>query len=190
MGQETGRRKLFARPGRAILALAAIVLVAAGVQALWRAASDRANLATGGAEWIWLRLDFPKTQAIHFRAWREFRLDPKPSRAEVKLFVDPRGSLTVNATTYPAAEQKPGDPLRVLDVAPALVAGVNRVSIEAESPTGAGGILFDLELPDGKAIASDSSWRVASLDASASPAERPAAVWGRPPMYPWGYPRP
>ncbi|HKF44746.1 MAG TPA: hypothetical protein VKG01_16730 [Thermoanaerobaculia bacterium] len=171
---------------RAILALAAIVLAAAGFQALWRAAGDRANLVTGGAQWIWLKLDFPETEALHFHASKEFRLDSRPTKALAKLFVDPRGSLTVNGTGYPAAEQPPGTPLRVIDIAPALVAGVNRISIEAESPTGAGGILFSLDLPDGKSVVSDSSWSVTTSQG----VTRPAAVWGRPPMYPWGYPKP
>ena len=189
MGQETDRSSFLDRPLRAILALAAIVLAAAGLQAVIRAASDRANVVTAGAQWIWFQLDFPEPRALRFRASREFRLDSKPSKATAKLFVDPRGSLTVNATAFPAAEQKPGSPLRTLDVAPALVTGANRISIDAESPSGAGGILFCLELPGGKSIVSDSSWRVSSLDPSALPEERRAAVWGRPPMYPWGYPK-
>ncbi|HEV8118777.1 MAG TPA: hypothetical protein VGQ32_09650 [Thermoanaerobaculia bacterium] len=189
MRQETERAPRFARPFFALfLAVAAAVLAASGVLALRRAAADRANLATGNAKWIWLRLDFPETRALHFRAWKEFRLEAKPSSAAAKLFVDPRGTLTINSTSFPATEQRPGSPLRLLDAAPALVAGVNRVAIEAESPTGAGGILFSLDLPDGKSIVSDSSWKVLSLDPDHPSEERPAAVWGRPPMYPWGYP--
>lgn len=161
--------------------------MASGVGAWRRAAADRANLATGDARWIWLRLDFPETQPLHFRAWREFRLDAKPASAAAKLFADPRGSLTINSTRFPFLEQRPGSALRVIDAAPALVAGLNRVTIEAETPTGAGGILFCLDLPGGKSIVSDSSWRVAPIDGSGK--ETPAAVWGRPPMYPWGYPR-
>ena len=163
--------------------------MAAGLHAWSRSASDRANLATGSARWIWFKLDFPEPQALHFRAWREFRLESRPSKATARLFVDPRGSLTVNAKSFPVQEQHAGSPLRVLDVADALAAGLNRVSIETESPTGAGGILFCLELPDGKSIVSDASWRITPLDAPGSLEERPAAVWGRPPMYPWGYPK-
>jgi hypothetical protein len=189
--QETRATSPFARRLPALfLAVGAAVLVSSGLVAWRRAASDRANLRTGEARWIWLRLDFPQTQALHFRAWREFRLDAKPPSATAKLFVDPRGALTINSTSFPAIEQRPGSPLRLLDAAPALVAGNNRVTIEAESPTGAGGILFCLDLPDGKSIVSDSSWRVLSLAPSRPSEERPAAVWGRPPMYPWGYPKP
>ncbi|HKA36392.1 MAG TPA: hypothetical protein VKH43_06195 [Thermoanaerobaculia bacterium] len=190
MRQETAGANRFAWPFPALfLGVAAVVLAASGLFAWRRAAADRASLATGDAKWIWLRLDFPETQALHFRAWKEFRLEAKPSSAAVKLFVDPRGSLTINSTSFSAAEQHPGDPLRLLDVAPALVAGSNRVTIDAESSTGAGGILFCLELPEGRRIVSDSTWRVAPLDASGPPQDRPAAVWGRPPMYPWGYPK-
>jgi hypothetical protein len=78
----------------------------------------------------------------------------------------------------------------VVEIAPALTAGVNRVVIEAESPTGAGGILFHLELPGGDHVDSDATWQVSSSEAElARGAGKPAAVWGRPPMYPWGYPK-
>jgi hypothetical protein len=62
--------------------------------------------------------------------------------------------------------------------------------IEAESPTGAGGILFHLDLPGAERVDSDATWRVSPSEAElARGAGTPAAVWGRPPMYPWGYPR-
>ena len=166
-----------------------MTLAAAAVLAWRRAADDRASLVTAEARWIWLTLDFPEPRPLRFQASREFRLDRVPSTAKSKLFVDPRGSLTVNGANFPSADQKPGSPLRVLDVASALVSGTNRLVIEAESATGAGGILFCLDLPGGRRIVSDSSWRVTRLDSPGTVASHPAAVWGRPPMYPWGYPR-
>jgi hypothetical protein len=78
----------------------------------------------------------------------------------------------------------------VVEIAPALTIGVNRVVIEAESPTGAGGILFHLDLPEGVHVDSDATWQVGSSEAElARGAGKPAGVWGRPPMYPWGYPK-
>jgi hypothetical protein len=185
--QETDRVPLLSRPFAAILfALSAVILAAAALLAWKRALSGRANLVTGEARWIWLTLDFPEPRTLHFQASKEFRLDSAPANAPVKLYVEPRGSLTVNGKSFGSADQKPGSPLRVFDAAPALAAGDNRLVIEAESATGAGGILFCLDLPGGRRIVSDSSWRVRSTGDAES---RPAAVWGRPPMYPWGYPR-
>jgi len=80
----------------------------------------------------------------------------------------------------------------VFDLAPYLRPGPNRVAIEAWSPDGIGGILFAVE-GDGiepEAFASGRGWRV---DPDPSALERGGryapAVWGRPPQYPWGYPR-
>lgn len=187
MRQETGTSPLLSQPPAAILfALFALIVAAAALLAWRRAASDRAHLVTGEARWIWPRLDFPEAETLRFEASRDFRLDSAPASATLKLFVDPRGSLTVNGKSFASADQKAGDPLRVFDVAPALVVGENRLVVEAESPNGAGGILLCLDLPGGRRIVSDSSWRVRSADEAES---RPAAVWGRPPMYPWGYPK-
>jgi hypothetical protein len=187
--QEKESAPLLSRPFPALLfALAAVLAASAALLAWRRAANDRARLVTGGARWIWYAVDLPESAPLRFRASREFRLDSIPASAKAKLFVDPRGSLTVNSTAFPAVEQRPGSPLRVLDLAPALVAGANRIAIDAESPTGAGGILFALELPGGRSVVSDSAWQVALLDGSRAGESRPAAVWGRPPMYPWGYP--
>ena len=187
MRQETVRIPLLSRPGAAILfALFALIVGAEALLAWRRAAEDRAHLVTGGARWIWLTLDFPEPRALHFEASREFRLDSRPASAPICLFVDPHGSLTINGKSFGSADQKAGSPLRVFDAAPALVTGENRLVIEAESPTGAGGILFRMDLPGGRRIVSDSSWRVRSAGQAE---DRAAAVWGRPPMYPWGYPK-
>lgn len=185
------RGSLLARPFPAALFLLAAAILAAAAGLAWsRAARDRANLVTDGAQWIWLMLDLGEREPLRFWAMREFSLEAVPAAARALLFVDPRGSLTINGSRFPPGEQRPGSPLRILDVAPALVAGTNRVVIEAESPTGAGGILFCLDLPGGRKIVSDSSWRVARSEAALSAGGgRRAAVWGRPPMYPWGYPR-
>ena len=166
-----------------------MILGAAALLAWRRAASGRANNSTGEARWIWFRLDFPEPRRLHFRATQEFRLEARPASAAAKLFVDPRGALRINSTAFPRAEQRAGSPLVVFDAAPALLSGDNRVVIEAESETGAGGILFCLDLPGGRRIVSDSSWRVENLDPSGARESLPAAVWGRPPMYPWGYPK-
>jgi hypothetical protein len=98
----------------------------------------------------------------------------------------------VNGVRAGGGAQRRGDPLALYDAAPLLREGVNRVAIEAASPTGIGGILFSLDLDayGRDALVSDGLWRV---DLSPEAVERGARyaprVWGRPPQYPWGYPR-
>ncbi len=106
--------------------------------------------------------------------------------------MDRRFVLFVNGSRVGTGAKRPGDVLSLFDVAGWLHPGTNRVVIEAESPTGVGGILFALDLGTEwrNAVVSDENWRVAPSE----PVLRrvggtPAAVWGRPPMYPWGYPR-
>jgi hypothetical protein len=165
------------------------VLAGAALLSGIRAGRDRANLVTDGALWIWFRLDIGEREPIHFYASRRFRLDSEPGEARAKLFVDPRGVLTVNGRRFLPVEQRPGSSLAVFEIAPALVEGENRLVVEAESPSGAGGILFCLDLPEGRRVVSDSSWRVSLTEPAAPGEDRPAAVWGRPPMYPWCYPK-
>jgi hypothetical protein len=91
-----------------------------------------------------------------------------------------------------SAVQRPGDPLRLYRVAALLRTGVNRIAIEASSPTGVGGILFSLDLDafGRDAVVSNGRWRVdLSAEAVRTGARYRPVVWGRPPQYPWGYPR-
>ena len=101
--------------------------------------------------------------------------------------MDREGTLAVNGAVVGRVSQKPGDPLARFDVAAHLREGENVVRIEAAHPTGAGGVLFALELPDGSVLGSDGNWRVEKIPPGGEP-PRAAAVWGKPPLYPWGYP--
>jgi len=181
---------LLARPVPAVLFLLAFVIVAgAALLAGTRAMRDRSRLVTGGASWIWLALDIDEPKPVRFYARRDFAIARVPASAKALLFVDRHGVLSVNGSRFPATEQRPGSPLAVIEIAPALVAGDNSLVIEAESPTGAGGILFHLDLPEGTSIDTDASWRVGLSESNLARGRcARAAVWGRPPMYPWGYP--
>ena len=183
-------RGFLARPVPAVLFLLAILVVAgAALLTGGRALRARSHLVTGGARWIWFSLDIGKPKPIRFYARRDFTLARVPASAPALLFVDRRGVLSVNGSRFPAVEQRPGSSLAVLEIASALVAGGNSLVIEAESPTGAGGILFHLDLPEGTSIDTDASWRVGLSESElARGGGARAAVWGRPPMYPWGYP--
>ena len=196
MGQETPRspsRSPLARPvGATLYAIATLVLAVAALHALTVAHEDRRRLATGKAEWIWYSSGTARPQPLRFFATREFVLPAAPGRALAKVFVDRAHVLFVNGARVGTGEQRPGDPLRIYPVAPFLRAGVNRLVIEAASPTGVGGILFALDC-DGygrDALVSDGAWRVdLSPDAETAGGRYRPMVWGRPPQPPWGYPR-
>jgi hypothetical protein len=181
------------RPGPAFFfALLVLVVGAAAVHALVRSHEDRMHLATGRAAWIWYSGKVPEPRPLRFWATRDFTLPAQPARAMAKVFVDREHVLYVNGARAGGGTQRPGDPLAVYDVAPMLVAGLNRVAIEAASPTGTGGVLFSMDVENfGRdALVSDSGWGV-DLDESARERGgryRPM-VWGPPPQYPWGYPR-
>jgi hypothetical protein len=183
-------RPFWSRPAPAALFAIAVALVGSSTaRALYRARADRSLLATGRAEWIWYSSRVAKPVPLRFYAVREFTLGVPPARAMARVFVDREHVLTVNGQRAGGATQSPGDPLALYEVAPLLRPGLNRVVIEASSPTGIGGILFALDLA-GEPLVSDGRWRV-GRDAAALTGEGPyrPVVWGRPPLYPWGYPR-
>jgi hypothetical protein len=191
--QETPDASVWARPvAAALYAVAVAVAAAAAIVSLARAHGDRLASHTGAAEWIWYTSRLPRPEPLHFFATREVVLHERPSRAMAKLFVDRDRVLWVNGRRADSGSQRPGDPLAIARIEPFLRPGVNRIAVEASHPTGAGGILFSLDVAGyGRdALVSDGRWRV-DLDPAAITAGgryRPM-VWGRPPQYPWGYPR-
>jgi hypothetical protein len=193
--QETASRSLsfWSRPGPAALfAIAAVLIGSATARSLGRVHADRSLLLTGRAEWIWYSGRVPKPVPLRFYAAREFILAGSPARATARVFVDREHILYVNGQRAGAGTQRPGDPLAVYEVARFLHSGANRIAIEAASPTGIGGILFSMDGsgPAGEPLVSDGRWRV-DKDAAAltGGARYRPMVWGRPPQYPWGYPR-
>jgi hypothetical protein len=183
---------LLARPLPAFLFVLAVFV--AGSALAWSVArrhEDRLHRATGPASWIWLTDEVGEEPApLRFFAAREFEWQGSGSRpARALLFVDRRYVLFFNGGPVGRGLQRPGDPLDVYDLSGLLRRGLNRIVIGAESPDGAGGILFLLTLPDGTQLFSDGRWRVAKTEKELESGGRHAAVWGIPPMYPWGYPR-
>jgi hypothetical protein len=198
LGQETPApappltKSPLARPAAAALYCVATLLVgSAAMLAVYRAHTDRMELTTGRAEWIWYPNESSQPSPIAFTATRDFALPSSPAHARAKLFVDREHVLFVNGVRAGSGVQSRGDPLAIYDVAPLLRAGANRIAIEAASPTGIGGILFSLDVEGfGRdALVSDGLWRVGLSSASSSGETRRPEVWGRPPQYPWGYPR-
>lgn len=185
------RRLSFARRIAAPLLLLAVALAgASAARTILRARQDRLHLKTGSALWIWWRHDLPQPSPLFFYAVKSFPLATAPVPARARVFVDRTWELFVNGRRISAGDQKPGDPLADVDLTGMLHPGSNTIVITAGSPTGAGGILFALDLGTrANAIVSDASWRVTQSESEARAGRgKPAVVWGKPPMHPWGYP--
>jgi len=184
---------LFSRPLFAFLYVALLAITAAAaIRATLAAHADREMSKTGRAEWIWYTREVKEPAPIAFVATRDVVLDRAPSRAMAKIFADRWHVLWVNGQRAGSGRQQPGDPLILHEIAELLSRGVNRIAIEAGSETGVGGLLFSLDLEGSgrDAVFSDARWRVdPSRVAIRSGGRYRAEVWGRPPMYPWGWPR-
>ncbi|HEY6066395.1 MAG TPA: hypothetical protein VIY96_09580 [Thermoanaerobaculia bacterium] len=186
-------RSLWSRPAFAgAYALAVAIAAFAAIRATLSAHADREYSRTGAARWIWYSRDVREPRELSFVATRDVVLDRRPARATAKVFGDRWHVLWVNGRRAGGARQRPGDPLALYEVAPYLSAGVNRIAIEAGSDTGIGGLLFSLDIADSgrDAVVSDGRWRVdPDRNAITSGGRYRPAVWGAPPMYPWGWPR-
>lgn len=159
------------------------IVVAAGASAravdlAWRRAESS---ETGSAKWIWATDDVKSERPAKFVAVRRFEIgEPVPS-GRAKVFVDRAYRFYLDGRLVGSGSMKPGDPADVFDLPGGLQRGAHEVAIEAESPSGIGGILFALDLAGAgrNAVVSDASWEVGG---------QPVFVWGEPPMYPWGFP--
>lgn len=186
------RTPILAHPVPALFfLLGALVVAAAALQSLHRAVEDHRHLTTGSAQWIWCTRNVPKPDPVHFYAARRFSLPRVPYSAKAHVFGDPAWRLEVNGIRAGEGQQRRGDRLKTIELAPFLKQGENLLVIETESSNGVGAVLFSLDNErEENILVSDANWRVAR---DRREAERgggvPAAVWGRPPMYPWGYPR-
>jgi len=169
-----------------------LIAGAAALVSLGHAHGDRLSSHTGAAEWIWYTSRLPRAAPLTFYATREVLLSERPERATAKLFVDRAHVLWVNGRRAGNGAQQPGDPLAIYAIEELLRLGPNRIAIEASHPTGAGGILFSLDISGhGRdALVSNGEWRVDPDPAAIRSGGRYLPmVWGRPPQYPWGYPR-
>jgi hypothetical protein len=184
---------LWSRPAFAwSYALAVTIAAFAAIHATLGAHADREYSRTGEACWIWYSREVREPRAISFVATRDVVLNRKPPRATAKVFGDQWHVLWVNGRRVGGARQRPGDPLALYEIAGYLSAGANRIAIESGSDTGIGGLLFSLDVSDwGRdAVFSDQRWRVdPDRRAIFSGGRYRPAVWGRPPVYPWRWPR-
>lgn len=185
--------EVWSRPFAAFLfTLVALIVGSAAIRATFRMHADRDLLETGEAEWIWFSRDVPRPAWVRFYMTRDFDLPEAPVSAVAKVFGDRRHVLYINGFGLGGGELAPGDPLWLHDLTPQVRKGKNRIVIVLESNTGIGGLLFALDVAGlgRNVVVSDERWRFDFSESAISRGGRfPAVSWGRPPMYPWRYPR-
>ena len=181
------------RPGALAVALLAIGLAQPGCVS--------APAPTGAAEWIWA--DDPSAAPGRPAAYvllRDFELDAAPEAA-ARLFVaaDREYAVHLNGHQIARGGYRRGEPVDEFQVAHLLREGANRLTIEARTPHGDGGVLAGIELADASMpVVTDGDWQFTddwdprlvkgeTLLADARPALRPVRVWGRPPVGRWGH---
>jgi hypothetical protein len=183
-----GRRQSFA-----LLALAAGL--AAGVFALHTFWERELSHLTGKARWIWVtkELDEIHPEAALFVA--SLRLDAPPRSALLKVCGDREYVVYVNGTAAACGWSRPGFRLDLFDVGHLLRQGDNVIAAEVRSPTPVGGLLLALDvggvgrnvLVSGPRFRSRERFSLAAPGPGDGP---PPVVWGGPPHFPWGYPKP
>lgn len=167
----------------AVVWLIAIVASAgAAVRAVDLAWRRLESSETGRARWIWATDDVKSPHPVRFTARRSIVIEETVTDARAKIFVDRAYRFRLDGREIGAGGMTPGRPMDVYDLSSALPRGTHELEIDAESPTGIGGILFALDVSGHgrNAVVSDASWRIDG---------RRAFVWGGPPMYPWRFPQ-
>ncbi len=180
------------RPGALAVALLAIGLAQPGCVS--------APAPTGAAEWIWADdASAAPGQPAAYVLLSDFELPAAPNEA-ARLFVaaDREYAVHLNGHQIARGAYRRGEPVDEFQVAHLLREGPNRLTIEARTPHGDGGVLAGIELADASMpVVTDGDWQFTddwdprlvkgeTLLADARPALRPVRVWGRPPVGRWG----
>ncbi len=155
---------------------------------------------TGAAEWIWADdASAAPGRPAAYLLLRDFELDAAPEAA-ARLFVaaDREYAVHLNGHQIARGAYRRGEPVDEFQVAHLLREGPNRLTIEARTPHGDGGVLAGIELADASMpVVTDGDWQFTddwdprlvkgeTLLADARPALRPVRVWGPPPVGRWG----
>ncbi|MDE2689158.1 MAG: hypothetical protein OXI49_01485 [Acidobacteriota bacterium] len=155
---------------------------------------------TGAAEWIWADdASAAPGRPAAYVLLRDFELDAAPEAA-ARLFVaaDREYAVHLNGHQIARGAYRRGEPIDEYQVAHLLREGPNRLTIEARTPHGDGGVLAGIELADASMpVVTDGDWQFTDdwdprlvkgeiLLADARPTLRPVRVWGRPPVGRWG----
>jgi hypothetical protein len=145
--------------------------------------------------WIW---SGPPTRAARpesFYAVGEVELERVPAEATLVVLADPEYLLTINGRWIGSGRYAAGGALDRYRVAPALVAGRNRILLELRSAAGAGGVALRLEDGSGRLLfASGPDWQIhrsarsAGILGEVAAAGAPAHVLGASPLGRWGIP--
>lgn len=151
----------------------AFATVAAVVLALaqWGWAHRRARSVgpAAGACWIWsadvptVAIDAFAAPAVALHAFSDVDLETVPSTVHAVVTADESYLLYINGAWVGGGQYRAGAGLDAFDVTPWLIAGRNRVLIEARSSRGVGGILAALIDAETGAplLVTDGDWRVA-----------------------------
>jgi hypothetical protein len=183
-------------PRRQRLALGAlalgVMLAAITVHAFW---TRELSHLTGRAQWIWVTdvLSPIHTQGALFVA--KLRLETPPPAALLKVCGDREYVIYINGTPAACGWSRPGFRLDLFDVGHLLHQGENVIAAEVRSPTPVGGLLLALDvdgvgrniLVSGPDFVARSRFSLAATDASDGAVP---VLWGMPPRFPWGYPKP
>lgn len=160
----------------------------------------RAPAPTGAAEWIWADGGGAEPgRPASYVMLRDFELPAAPEAA-ARLFVaaDREYAVHLNGHQIARGAYRRGEPIDELQVAHLLREGSNRLTIEARTPDGDGGVLAGIELDDGSMpVVTDADWRFTEAWdprlvkgeiplADAGTTLRSVRVWGRPPVGRWG----
>lgn len=184
---------------RPVVVVAAILLPTIAFFALRARFVERFESWTGPAEWIWWSNRIVRPEPKAFVAARAFTLS-KTGPAELRVSGDREFVVYLNGNRIGGGRGGKGFPLRRYEVGSLLVRGENRIAIELRSPDSVGGAIASLSIAGLSEwfLATDSSWSIHDdWEEGVRPgrvgvrsAGKPAASWGRPPMNPWGYPKP
>ncbi len=184
----------FAWSRSAWVAAAAVVFALAGVELRHR--TPLFGAAADAPIWIWRNHDLRHVQAAGFYAVKEFDLVEVPLQAEARILGDGEYLLLVNGARIGSNRYTSAAPIDRYRVERFLVPGRNRLVVELRSPSGAGGLSFELSAAGHQLVRSDASWTIYEThwrgltgDRPMPPGERPMQL-GRSPLGRWGRPAP
>lgn len=147
------------------------------------------NHLTGEARWVWVTQELERPYPVRGVFEASFTVSQIGLGALLKVSGDREYVARVNGVVAGCGWSRPGFRLDVYDVSHLLRPGVNTVSIEVRSPTPVGGLLAAVDLPgQGKnVLVTGRNFLLVQEKHRRIP---PPVIWGSPPRFPWGYPRP
>lgn len=147
------------------------------------------NHFTGEARWVWVTQELERPYPVRGVFEASFTISQLGPGALLKVTGDREYVARVNGVVAGCGWSRPGFRLDVYDISHLLRTGLNTVAIEVRSPTSVGGLLAAVDLPaQGKNVLV--TGRDFFLVQEKHRRIPPPVIWGSPPRFPWGYPRP